>query len=110
MGVVNRKFFRTLRARSFYIFSPPFLEILATPLLSLPPADNQWYKSGSGEGDKGKDDTDGGVDGDDDQSLKTPPPLPPALQSLPPADNQWYKGDDGASREGVMAMTALMVE
>ena len=60
--------------------------------LSLPPADNQWYKGGSGEEDKGKDGTDGGVGGDGDQSLKTPPPLPPALlPSLPPADSQWYK-------------------
>ena len=46
---------------------------------------------GSREGDNGKDGTDDGVGSDDDQSLKTPSLLPPALSSLPPADNQWYK-------------------
>ena len=45
--------------------------------------------SGSGEGNNGKDGTDDGVGADDDQSLKIPSPLPPALPSLPRADPYW---------------------
>ena len=62
--------------------------------ISLPPPDKQWYKrndGGNGEGDDGKDGTYGGAGADDDQSLKTPSPLPPALPSLPRADLHWYK-------------------
>ena len=65
--------------------------------LSLPPADNQWYKGDDGdggEGTNGKDSADGEVGADDDQLLKTPPPLPPALPPLPQADPHWYKSGD----------------
>ena len=67
--------------------------------LSLPPADNQSYKGDDGASREGSIGTDGGVGGDDDLSLKTPPPLP-ALPSLPPADQHWYKsGDDSKGSE-----------
>ena len=46
---------------------------------------------GAGERNDGKDGTDSGADAADDQSLKTPSPLPPALPSLLRADPNWYK-------------------
>lgn len=73
--------------------------------LSLPPADNQWYKGDDGdggEGTNGKDSADGEVGADDDQLLKTPPPLPPALPPLPQADPHWYKsGDESKGSEAM---------
>ena len=103
--------------------------------ISLPPPDKQWYKrngGGSGEGNDGKDGTDGGAgegndgkdstdggagerndgkggttDADDDQSLKTPPPLPPALPSLPRADPNWYKLRDESKGSEAMEICSI---
>ena len=82
--------------------SLPLVMIPMRTKLSLPPANNQWYKGDhgdGGEGTGGRDSTDGGV-GSDDDLLKTPPPLPPALPPLPQADPNWYKsGDESSSVE-----------
>ena len=74
--------------------------------LSLPKADNQWYKEGEDDGGEGASGGDGiesdGLGADNDQLLKTPPALPPALPPLhvhvPRADPNWYKSADDSKK------------
>ena len=71
--------------------------------LSLPPDDNQWYKESGGngrEGIDGGDGTDGGVSTDDDQLLKTPPPLPQAYPN-------WYMSGDESKGSAAMDICSV---
>ena len=93
--------------------------------LSLPQADNQWYKEGGDDGEEGADGREcggvgadgrdgtepGGVGTDDDQLLKTPPTLPPALPPLhvhvPRADPNWYKSANDSKGSEVMDICSV---